>query len=103
MSRGIEVESTEQMIDAHLLEQSIDAGTRGLQLSEGAIWYGLHMLERSGASMRQHITTENVYEQRLLPEVVSIQQPGLLHLSFRVLSTYCDLQHLHSCCFQYAY
>lgn len=44
---------------------------QGLQLSEGAIWYGLHMLERSGGPMRQHIMTENVYEQRLLPEVVS--------------------------------
>ena len=29
------------------------------------------MLERSGGAMRQHITTENMYEQRLLPEVVS--------------------------------
>ena len=46
------------------------AEKQGLQLSEGAIWYGLHMLERSGGPMRQHIMTENVYEQRLLPEVV---------------------------------
>ena len=29
------------------------------------------MLERAGGAMRQHITTENMYEQRLLPEVVS--------------------------------
>ena len=54
------------------------AEPQGLQLSEGAIWYGLHMLERSGGSMRQHITTENMYEQRLLPEVVSMQQPSHL-------------------------
>jgi len=46
------------------------AEKQGLHLSEGAIWYGLHMLERSGGPMRQHIMTENVYEQRLLPEVV---------------------------------
>lgn len=49
------------------------AETQGLQLSEGSIWYGLHMLERSGGPMRQHIMTENVYEQRLLPEVVRHQ------------------------------
>lgn len=47
------------------------AEQQGLQLSEGAIYYGLRMLERSGGAMRQHITTENMYEQRLLPEVVS--------------------------------
>ena len=46
------------------------AGQQGLQLSEGAISYGLLMLDRSGGAMRQHITTENMYEQRLLPEVV---------------------------------
>lgn len=47
-----------------------------MQLSEGSLWYGMHMLERSGGSMRQHITTENMYEQRLLPEVVNSDEAG---------------------------
>lgn len=55
---------------------STSAEKQGLQLSEGAIWYGLHMLERSGGPMRQHIMTENVYEQRLLPEVVNSDEAG---------------------------
>ncbi|KAL3152348.1 hypothetical protein ABBQ32_001411 [Trebouxia sp. C0010 RCD-2024] len=49
---------------------------QGVQLSEGAIWYGLHMLERAGGTMRQHIATENMYEQRLLPEVVKSDEAG---------------------------
>lgn len=40
------------------------------------MWYGMHMLERAGGSMRQHITTENMYEQRLLPEVVNSDEAG---------------------------
>lgn len=53
----------------------VPAEQQGVQLSEGAIWYGLHMLERAGGTMRQHIATENMYEQRLLPEVVSEMSP----------------------------
>lgn len=40
------------------------------------MWYGMHMLERAGGSMRQHIMTENMYEQRLLPEVVNSDEAG---------------------------
>ncbi|KAA6427022.1 MAG: AAA-type ATPase family expressed [Trebouxia sp. A1-2] len=66
-------------LEAHADEAagvSLSAEKQGLQLSEGAIWYGLHMLERSGGPMRQHIMTENVYEQRLLPEVVNSDEAG---------------------------
>ena len=55
------------------------AEQKSMQLSEGAIWYGLHMLERAGGTMRQHIATENMYEQRLLPEVVSEVSPVTMH------------------------
>ncbi|DBA81560.1 TPA: hypothetical protein ACH3X1_007333 [Trebouxia sp. C0004] len=60
--------------EAAVMSTSVEK--QGLQLSEGAIWYGLHMLERSGGPMRQHIMTENVYEQRLLPEVVNSDEAG---------------------------
>lgn len=47
-----------------------------VQLSEEAVWYGLHMLKSSGQGLRGQVKCSNVYERRLLKDVVPPQEAG---------------------------
>lgn len=45
-------------------------------LSERALWYGLHMLQKAGGMLRPAVETSNAYERRLLVEVVPPETSG---------------------------
>ncbi|KAL4437954.1 hypothetical protein ABPG77_004175 [Micractinium sp. CCAP 211/92] len=56
--------------------QSGESGSGALCLSEGALRYGLGMLQRSSGSPKAAVEPSNRYEKRLLEEVVSPEECG---------------------------
>jgi len=63
------------MPDPPLLSE-VSGSTQVLELTEDDLNYGLAMLERNGRKLRGAVSTDNQYERKLLPEVLSTEDAG---------------------------